>query len=255
MITLRKSVEQVVRPIRASGRRKNQMREELLAHLEGLLVEEQAREGDDAAAVGRALARFGAPGQLTAELQATVPRWEQWAFTPLPGLQRFRRHPGELLNAYLRRTIGQMTVSVLGWGGFVVGCNLAAPRRIDVTGIVLALASVYLLLVGFLLLAEAIRRNLVRIQAADGPSRRNTWLAVASEVLAAAVLSGGVAASVLLLMESAARVPLISPAMFWGVTLVSALAMLPLLAAQVYSSAAQIRQFDRWDGLELSLDS
>ena len=59
MINLRKDVERVVRPIRASTWRKNQMREELLAHLEGLLAEEKARRGDDVGAVrlrGRDLA-------------------------------------------------------------------------------------------------------------------------------------------------------------------------------------------------------
>ena len=38
MSNLRKDVERVVRPIRASPTRKNQMREELLAHIEGLLA-------------------------------------------------------------------------------------------------------------------------------------------------------------------------------------------------------------------------
>ena len=105
MINLRKDVERVVRPIRASTWRKNQMREELLAHLEELLAEEKARRGDDVGAVRRARARFGEPGQLTTELQATVPRWERRAFVPVPGLQRGRRGPGEALGAYQRRSI------------------------------------------------------------------------------------------------------------------------------------------------------
>ena len=134
MINLRKDVERVVRPIRASTWRKNQMREELLAHLEGLLAEEKARRGDDVGAVRRARARFGEPGQLTTELQATVPRWERWAFVPLPGLQGGRRRPGETLGAYQRRSIVRKTCGVLVWGGFAVGCALVGPRRIDLTG-------------------------------------------------------------------------------------------------------------------------
>ena len=51
MIELRKDVERVVRPIRANTWRKNQMREELLAHIEGLLADEKARRGDDVDAV------------------------------------------------------------------------------------------------------------------------------------------------------------------------------------------------------------
>src|SRR5271166_3205552 len=91
MIELREDVERVVRPIRACPRRKNQMREELLAHIEGLLADEKARRGDDVDAVRRARARFGEPGQLTTELQATVPRWERWACVPVPGLERGHR--------------------------------------------------------------------------------------------------------------------------------------------------------------------
>jgi hypothetical protein len=36
---------------------------------------------------------------------------------------------------------------------------------------------------------------------------------------------------------------------------VSALVTLPVLAALVYSSIGQVRQFDQWDGLDLSLDA
>lgn len=141
MINLRKDVERVVRPIRASTWRKNQMREELLAHLEGLLAEEKARRGDDVGAVRRAQARFGEPGQLTTELQATVPRWERWAFVPLPGLQGGRR-PGETLGAYQRRSIVRQTCGVLVWGGCAVVCALVGPRRIDLTGFFLVLVLV-----------------------------------------------------------------------------------------------------------------
>ena len=137
MSNLRKDVERVVRPIRASTTRKNQMREELLAHIEGLLADEKARRGDDVDAVRRARARFGEPGQLTTELQATVPRWERWAFAPVPGLERGRRRPGETLAAYQRRWNVRMTYLVLVWGGFAVGCALVGPRPIEVTGVFL----------------------------------------------------------------------------------------------------------------------
>ena len=132
MINLRKDVERMVRPIRASTWRKNQMREELLTHLEGLLAEEKARRGDDVGAVRRAQARFGEPGQLATELQATVSRWERWAFVPVPGLQRGRRRPGETLGAYQRRFIVRMTCLGLVWGGFAVGCaSWPATNRPD----------------------------------------------------------------------------------------------------------------------------
>jgi hypothetical protein len=255
MINLRKDVERVVRPIRASTWRKNQMREELLAHLEGLLAEEKARRGDDVGAVRRARARFGEPGQLTTELQATVPRWERWAFVPVPGLQRGRRRPGETLGAYQRRWIVRMTCLVLVWGGFAVGCALVGPRRIELTGFFLVQVLVCTLLLGLGLLAEAIRRSLMRLESADPAARRTAWRAVAFEALAAALLTGSIAAGVLLLIDRSAQVPLIPPRILWGVTLVSALVMLPVLAALVRSNIAQVRQFDQWDGLDLSLDA
>jgi len=255
MINLRKDVERVVRPIRASTWRKNQMREELLTHLEGLMAEEKARRGDDVGAVRRARARFGEPGQLTTELQATVPRWERWAFVPVPGLQRGRRRPGETLGAYQRRVIVRMTCLGLVWGGFAVGCALVGPRRIDVTGFFLSQVLVCTLLLGHVLLAEATRRSLMRLESADPAARRTAWRAVAFEALAAALLTGSIAAGVLLLIDRSAHVPLIPPRIFWGVTLVSVLVMLPVLAALVWSNIAQVRQFDQWDGLDLSLDA
>lgn len=259
MINLRKDVERVVRPIRASTWRKNQMREELLAHLEGLLAEEKARRGDDdVGAVRAARARFGEPGQLTTELQATVPGWEQWAFVPLPGLQRLqrlRRRPGETLGTYQRRYIVQNTCGVLVWGGCAVGCALVGPRRIELTGFFLVQLLVQTLLLGLVLLAEAIRRSLMRLESADPAARRTAWRAVAFEALAAALLTGSITAGVLLLIDWSAQVPLITPRILWGVTLVSALVMLPVLVALVRSNIAQVRQFDQWDGLDLSLDA
>jgi hypothetical protein len=255
MSNLRKDVERVVRPIRASTWRKNQMREELLAHLEGLLAEEKTRRGDDVDTVRRARARFGEPGQLTTELQATVPRWERWAWVPVPGLERSRRRPGETLGAYQRRWNVGMTYLVLVWGGFAVGCALVGPRRIELTGFFLVQVLVCTLLLGLGLLAEAIRRSLMRLESADPAARRTAWRAVAFEALAAALLTGSITAAVLLLIDWSAQVPLIPPRILWGVTLMSALGMLPVLAALVRSNIALVRQFDQWDGLDLSLDA
>jgi hypothetical protein len=255
MINLRKDVERVVRPIRASTWRKNQMREELLAHLEGLLAEEKARRGDDVDAVRRARARFGEPGQLTTELQATVPRWERWAFVPVQRLERLRRRPGEPLGTYQRRWIARMTCLFLVWGGFAAGCALVGPQRIELTAFFLVQVLVCTLLLGLGLLAEAIRRSLMRLESADPAARRTAWRAVAFEALAAALLTGSTIAGAMLLIERSAHVPVYSPRIFWGVTLVFELLTLPALAGQVRSKIAQIRQFDQWDGLDLSLDA
>ncbi len=149
-----------------------------------------------------------------------------------------------------------MTSLVLVWGGFTLqGCALVGPRRIELTGFFLVQVLVHTLLLGLALLAEAIRRSLMRLESADPAARRTAWRAVAFEALAAALLTGSITAGVLLLIDWSAQVPLIPPRILWGVTLVSALVMLPVLAALVRSNIAQVRQFDQWDGLDLSLDA
>jgi hypothetical protein len=65
-------VERAVRPVRASTARKRKMREELLAHVVGVF-EEEARLGDEEAALARTQERFGQAAELTGQLQASVP--------------------------------------------------------------------------------------------------------------------------------------------------------------------------------------
>ena len=85
-------VERAVRAVHASPARKRRMRQELLAHLTGLVEEEKARGGDEQEALARALQRFGDPAGLSRDLQACVPRLERW----LGGLANgFLRRPGE----------------------------------------------------------------------------------------------------------------------------------------------------------------
>jgi hypothetical protein len=71
-------VERAVRAVHASPARKRRMRQELLAHLTGLVEEEKARGGDERQALARALQRFGGPADLSRDLQASVPRLERW---------------------------------------------------------------------------------------------------------------------------------------------------------------------------------
>jgi hypothetical protein len=71
-------VERAVRAVHASPARKRRMRQELLAHLTGLVEEEKARGGDEQEALSRALQRFGDPAGLSRNLQASVPHTERW---------------------------------------------------------------------------------------------------------------------------------------------------------------------------------
>jgi hypothetical protein len=85
-------VERAVRAVHASPARKRRMRQELLAHLTGLLEEEKARGGDEQEALARALRRFGDPADLSRDLQVSVPRLERWEAQVA---EEFLRRPGE----------------------------------------------------------------------------------------------------------------------------------------------------------------
>lgn len=76
MRDLMRHIEQAVRPVRAALRRKLEMREELLAHLQGIYEEELVRSGDEAVARDAALERFGSPEALSSQLATTVPWYD-----------------------------------------------------------------------------------------------------------------------------------------------------------------------------------
>jgi hypothetical protein len=76
-------IERAVSPVRASGWRKDRMREELAAHLAASWEQERGRGGDDTPAAERALRRMGETGELSRCLQDSVPRLERWLFTPI----------------------------------------------------------------------------------------------------------------------------------------------------------------------------
>jgi hypothetical protein len=86
-------VERIVRPVRADWS-KLRMRRELLAHLQASYNEERARGLDEPAAVAAAIRRLGDPAVLTAQLQASVSRFERLAVTPFPGSHLLDRLAG-----------------------------------------------------------------------------------------------------------------------------------------------------------------
>jgi ATP-dependent Clp protease ATP-binding subunit ClpC len=75
-----KSVESVVRPVRAGITRKRKMREELLAHLESIYAEEQSRLNNPQAALKAAAERFGNPTELANEFEMGLPLFEKRAY-------------------------------------------------------------------------------------------------------------------------------------------------------------------------------
>jgi hypothetical protein len=78
-------VEGIIRPIRAFAPRKLRMRRELLGHLQDALQDEQQQQPEDGStALDRARRRLGEPGELTRQLQQTVPVVERLLMTSLP---------------------------------------------------------------------------------------------------------------------------------------------------------------------------
>ncbi len=72
-------VERAVRPVVAENSTKIKMREELFAHVHDGFQQESKRLNDRQAAVAQTVERMGDPAALTAELQASVSRLEQFS--------------------------------------------------------------------------------------------------------------------------------------------------------------------------------
>jgi hypothetical protein len=73
LISLKTLVERVVRPLRASMSYKQRVRDELLAHVSSVYLEELSKLGEEPAALERTAQRFGEAAELTGQLQRAVP--------------------------------------------------------------------------------------------------------------------------------------------------------------------------------------
>ena len=123
---LRKQVERAVRPVLATEKRKLRMREELLAHLTAIFVEEHQQLGDETVALAKSRGRFGNPAELTAELNRSVgpwqrfaaagEHWERWLDKTLT------KRKDESLSRYAMRSL--MSSTVLAIGMMVAVCGI-----------------------------------------------------------------------------------------------------------------------------------
>jgi hypothetical protein len=93
-------VERAVRPVRADGRTRRKMRDELLAHLIAIYEEERARLSEPAAAMREAAKRFGSPDELSRELDRSQPIGGRIGYSIA---RRFGWRAPESAVAYLRR--------------------------------------------------------------------------------------------------------------------------------------------------------
>ncbi len=158
MKELRIIVERVVRPLHASVARKQQMREELFAHVTAAFDEEMTKDHDQKAALDRTSARFGDPAALRAQLQQSVPAgdWIRRA------ADRVWSRPGESWwrRALRRALLIAMLLPILCW---LIGVPIGkAPNAATMRNAAPALLVLLLLAVGFTFLAEWMRHALYR---------------------------------------------------------------------------------------------
>jgi hypothetical protein len=120
---LKTIVERVVRPVTASRRRKRQIREELLAHLTTVFESELATVGNETTALERTQTRFGDSGQLTAEFQKAIPKWDRLR----SGFEKLSWEPGDstarlaLKQAVMLLAMSFTLVAAIPLGEFVKG--------------------------------------------------------------------------------------------------------------------------------------
>jgi len=258
MKQLKICVERAVRPLRANNRRKDRMREELLAHLQELYHEELARLIDPSAALDQAMRRFGDPAELRRELQDSVPLLERWLFVPVGprSFQRFERRlsrPGENESA-LRFALRQTGWSAL-WMGILclmfailylsAVLGLSRPVRPARETIPVVIASTTLTLL-FTLLLPLLTCGMHGAMQERRERRRSAMKIVAYGLLGAvSVFAIGLGCGVLLSKQLQ-----FGSQWLWGLTAVTVLTPLfSAFVARVWVSEA--RRYRDWESLEI----
>ncbi len=238
LLRLKILVERAVRPVRASTARKRKIREEMLAHVTTVFAEE-AKSGDEAAALTRTVQRFGDPAELTRQLQAAVPASDSASaiserligFPPRePPLRLAARH-AFLVGALCTVALAVMIVVIGRWSEWLTLYRLPA-----------ILSPVYMgvLMFGASLLGQGM------LQAFYGPNGRNwprlfaigfaAWLLVPTVTFACCYALTGFLASSLFEM--------------WPLALSGLLVPLVLLIA-VKACVAELRHDEEWTGLKI----
>jgi hypothetical protein len=106
-------VESIVRPLRATQRRKLRMRRELLAHLQSALAEESPHHPTESAALDAAKSRLGTPADLTAQLQRSVPFLERLLLAHFPAPRALTRWEALTAAKWAPYTSLQQTLIIL----------------------------------------------------------------------------------------------------------------------------------------------
>jgi len=262
MKALRVQVERIVRPIRASNTRKDQMREELLVHLTRLFDEERMRNDDVESAATAAITRFGEATALTADLQAGVPWLERWAFAKLPYGGPLRRRPGESPGRYVLRStcVGLVcgTLSMAIVLSIVVAAQSSKPHRMtEPVGskvLLYMLGTAAILYPGTIangLLCERVRQSLEsRVAAQSATERKKANARIAVYTALSCAVWGCSAAGMMLLLNSGIPNFMSNAQILW-ITVSASAAGVPLTLLQSRDWLRTNRRFENWDSLEL----
>jgi hypothetical protein len=181
---LMKQVERVVRPVRAGNARKMQVREELLAHLTALYEEERERLRDDDAALSVAMARFGDPGDLAAELDAAVGPMQRMAYYSECYerwfVRRFEFRSGWPLWFNMARTGGNLSAAIILYFAVAIGVSLwlIPERRHDTAFLPVMMKVVSLAVVSGCVILWAAQASVLL---ARDTSRPAPWAAILSQ--------------------------------------------------------------------------
>lgn len=259
MKAVRQCVERAVRPVQASTATKDRMRAELSEHLELLYQQELDRVSDPAIALEQATRRFGDPQELTRELQASVPHWERWAFSPIPGSTWGQRRSGEGVGAWILRTTTAGSLATGVMISLVIVSIASWERRTDRLLTVAPFLIVAPLLMWATLIAnfwccELIRRQLERPASQDGRMRRRLRIvAIAVGLMAFAALAPAILAVMArfsvrdahLFTNGEAALGCLAWAVLMGV----------ILTTQVRDWISRARRYELWDSLDLEAES
>jgi hypothetical protein len=255
MKELRVHVERAVRPVRASNRRKDRMREELLAHLAGVFEQERARLGDEDAALREALRRFGPAQELTRELQATVPRLERRVFMPLPSLgameELMARRDGESPRRHALRMAVAVTLGMTVLETVVMACAATAQGGPPgVARLLLFAGAATALFVGANALCFTLMGHVMHEALYKGGGGQRSWRRALLCAGAASVVGAISALGLARLINWQARVPVFTWS-HWPAVLGIALGTpLGLILATILS-APDVRRRQQWTCLRI----
>jgi hypothetical protein len=250
-------IERAVGPVRASGPRKDRMREELAAHLAASWAEERARLGDDRAAAERAIRRLGEIEEIRRSLEDSVPRLERWLFTPLSSLSfldaldraSFRRDDETPLHHAVRVTIGLTAAGACAMLlGFLVAIATEPTPRVNwPTRLFWSVASLVVMAAGgiiFPLLCEAMIGTLQK--------GRRGWLRAALYATLSSFVVIALGLGFVLMVSIGPQPGLLFDRSDWLRLLAASLIAPPFLAVAARSAIARRRSRSGWGIVEIS---